>query len=123
MFFGVKNRVRLKIADCDISVVSEDDEEYIRAIGSHVDERIQNLIDNSPVMSTTHAAIFAALDFCDELSKEKAISDHLRSQIKEYSDEAAKARQREEEALRQLKALKTMNGLKALQEKRKNDEK
>ena len=118
----MKNRVKLKIADCDISVVSEDKEEYIRTIGSQVDEYIRSLMESSPAMSTTHAAVFAALDFCDELAKEKIASDRLRSQIKEYSDEAAQARQNEEEALRQLKALKTMNGLKALQEKRRNDE-
>lgn len=127
---GAKNRVKLVIADCDISVASEDSEEYIRETGARVDEYIRNLMKNAPSMSTTLAAIFAALDFCDEATKEKQAADNLRSQIKEYFDESAKlreeletARKNEEEARQELKALKTMNGLKALEENRKLNEK
>jgi cell division protein ZapA len=130
MILGVKNRVKLFIADCDVSVVSEDSEDYIRETGARVDEYIRNLMNQSPTMSTTLAAMFAALDFCDELTKEKLAADNLRSQIKEYSDDAAhfreelaQARQNEEEALRELKSLKAMSGLKALHEQRKPDEK
>ena len=125
---GAKNRVKLIIADCEISVVSEDSEEYIRETGACVDEYIRNLMNRAPSMSTTLAAIFAALDFCDEATKEKLAADNLRSQIKEYFDEAAnlrdeltQAHQNEEDAKRELKALKTMNGLKALSEQRKSD--
>lgn len=125
---GAKNRVKLKIADCDISIASEDSEEYIRETGARVDEYIRNLMDSAPSMSTTLAAIFASLDFADAAEKEKLAADNLRGQVKEYSDEAAKAheeleklRKSEEEAQQELKALKTMSGLKALQEKQKLD--
>lgn len=126
---GAKNRVKLIIADCEISVVSEDSEEYIRKTGACVDEYIRNLMNRTPNMSTTLAAIFSALDFCDEAYKERKSADNLRSQIKEYFDESAnlrdelmQARQNEEEAKKELKALKTINGLKALSEQRKADE-
>lgn len=125
---GAKNRVKLVIADCDISVASEDSEEYIRETGAHVDEYMRNLMNHAPSMSTTLAAVFAALNFCDEAAKEKA-ADNLRGQIKEYFDDDAvlreeleKARKSEEEARHELKALKTMGGLKALEEQRKLDE-
>lgn len=125
---GPKNRVKLVIADCEISIASEDSEKYIQETGERVDEYIRGLMNRTPSMSTTLAAIFAALDFCDEATKEKLAADNLRSQIKEYFDEAAnlreelaQARQNEKEAERELKALKTMNGLKALSEQRKSD--
>lgn len=124
-----KNRVKLVIADCDIYVASEDTEEYIRETGARVDEHIRNLKNKSPTMSTTLAAILAALDFCDEATKEREAADNLRSQIKECLDETAKlraeleaAKKREEEAQQQLKALKALNGLKALEENRKLNE-
>jgi len=126
---GAKNRVKLVIADCDISVASEDSEEYIRETGAHVDEYMRNLMNHAPSMSTTLAAVFAALNFCDEAAKEKKAADNLRGQIKEYFDDDAvlreeleKARKSEEEARHELKALKTMGGLKALEEQRKLDE-
>lgn len=126
---GAKNRVKLVIADCEITVASEDSEEYIRETGARVDEHIRDLMNKSPTMSTTLAAILTALDFCDEATKERQAADNLRSQIKECFDETAKlreeleiARKNEEEAQQQLKALKALNGLKALEENRKLNE-
>lgn len=124
---GAKNRVKLKIADCEILIASEDSEEYIRQTGNRVDEYIRKAMDSSPTMSTTLASIFAALEFCDEATKEKEAADNLRGQIKEAFDEVSRLRKEldevrrsEEEARKELKALKTMNGLKALQEQIKN---
>ena len=124
---GAKNRVKLKIADCEILIASEDSEEYIRQTGNRVDEYIRKAMDSSPTMSTTLASIFAALEFCDEATKEKEAADNLRGQIKEAFDEVSRLRKEldevrrsEEEARKDLKALKTMNGLKALQEQIKN---
>lgn len=127
---GAKNRVKLKIADCEILVASEDSEEYIRQTGERVNEYVRNIMENAPNMSTTLASIFAALEFCDEATKEKEAADNLRGQIKEALDEAARLRKeleetqrREEEARKELEALKTMSGLKALQEQIKSNEK
>ena len=124
---GAKNRVKLKIADCEILIASEDSEEYIRQTGNRVDEYIRKAMDSSPTMSTTLASIFAALEFCDEATKEKEAADNLRGQIKEALDEVSRLRKEldevrrsEKEARKELKALKTMNGLKALQEQIKN---
>ena len=123
-----KNRVKLIIAGCEITVSSEDSESYIRETGARVDEYIRKLMEHTPNMSTTLAAIFAALEFCDEANKEKSSSDNLRSQIKTYFEESKQAREEllekrksEETALRELNALKAMSGLKALQEQRKNN--
>jgi cell division protein ZapA len=111
-------------------VSSEESEDYMRLIGARVDEYIRKSMQNSPSMSTTLAIILAALDFCDEAQKEKSAADNLRSQLKTYFDDAAQAREEllqakksEEAAVNELRALKAMSGLKALQEQRKlNDE-
>lgn len=126
---GAKNRVKLKIADCEILVASEDSEEYIRETGEQVDEHVRNIMKSAPSMSTTLAAMFAALDFCDEATKQKQSADNLRRQIKECLDDAARLREEldkikksEEDAQRELETLKARNGLKALQEQiRVND--
>lgn len=118
------------IADCEISVASEDSEAYIRETGASVDEYIRNLMNRTPTMSTTLAAMFAALDFCDAANKEKQAADNLRSQITQYSDELSavreeleKLRKSEQEVRTELTALKAKSGLKALQEQRKANEK
>lgn len=127
---GTKNRVKLNIAGCEITIASEDNESYIRQTGALVDEHIRKVMEQTPNMSTTLAAIFAALDFCDEANKERKTADNLRDQVKSYLDDASSARDQlhqakknEEDALQELKALKTLNGLKALQEQKKANEK
>lgn len=120
---GTKNRVKLVIGGCEIMVSSEDSEEYIRETGAQVDEYMRKAMESTPSMSTTLAAIFAALDFCDEATKEKDAADNLRGQIKNYFDDAAGAREElqeakksRDEALNEIKALKIKYGLKALEE-------
>lgn len=127
---GAKNRVKLKIADCEILVASEDSEEYMIKTGSMVNDYITDIMKNAPSMSTTLAAIFAALEFCDESSKAKKSADNLRVQIKDALDESARMREElenakksEKEIREELNAIKTANGLKALQEELKSDEK
>jgi cell division protein ZapA len=127
---GAKNRVKLIIADCEISVASEDSEEYIRETGAIVDEYIRNIMKCTPTMSTTLAAMFSALDFCDAASKEKQAADNLRSQITQYSDELTSAkeeleqlRKSEKETRVELTALKAKSGLKALEESRQEQQK
>lgn len=127
---GVKNRVKLNIAGCEITIGSDDNESYIRETGAIVDEHIRKVMEQTPNMSTTLAAIFAALDFCDEANKERKTADNLRDQIKSYFDDASAVREQlqqskkdEEAAREELKALKTLNGLKAFQERQKSDDK
>lgn len=87
-----KNRVKLNICGSDFTIVSSDSEDYIRMVGDKVDRTIQGLIDRSPTMSTFRAAVFGALEFCDEAAKATENADRLRAQIQEYLEEAAAAK-------------------------------
>ena len=65
-------------------------------------------------MSTSMASIFTALEFCDEATKAREAADNLRSEIKEYLDdavrtksEAAEFRKREQNLNRELRELHT----------------
>lgn len=87
-----KNRVKLRICGNEFYIVSHDSEEYIRTVGDKVERYIQSLMDRSTTMSTTMAAVFAALEFCDEAAKATESADNLRAQIKDYLEEAASAK-------------------------------
>lgn len=87
-----KNRVKLKICGNEFYIVSDDNEEYIQMVAAKVDHYLQNLMNRSTTMSTTMAAVFAALEFCDEAAKATESADNLRAQIKDYLEEAAAAK-------------------------------
>lgn len=109
-----KARVRVKICGNDFFVASEDNEEYIRRIADMVDDHIRRQMENTPSMSTSMAAIFTAMDFCDEAVKAKETADNLRQQVKDYLEEAAEAQaQAEEWRLRAEQATRELQSLKA----------
>ncbi|MCI8496806.1 MAG: cell division protein ZapA [Clostridiales bacterium] len=87
-----KNRVRLNIAGSEYVILSSEDENYIRSIGLEVDSRMTEIQEGSPCISTTMAAVLAAFDCCDATRKAVSSADHLRAQVKEYLEDAAKAR-------------------------------
>ena len=103
---SAKSRVKLKICSNEFIVTSEDSEEYIRHTGDLVEQRIKNLMNESENMSVSMAAVFAAMEFCDESVKAKESADNLRSQIKDYLEEAGKARAEEEETGKENQSLK-----------------
>ncbi len=102
----VKNKIRLRICDIDCAVTTEDAEDYVRTLGYDVERTIQELMQQNERVSLAMGAIIAALSFCDDFHKEMDASDRLRTQIKEYVDEAERAKaeaarlQKENEHLR-----------------------
>ena len=55
----------------------------------------------------TAAAVLSALDYLDELEKSSASADNMRSQIRDYLEDAAKAKLEAEEAKRELARLRS----------------
>jgi cell division protein ZapA len=112
-----KNKVALKICGNEFIISSEDKEEYVRAIGTKVEDHINRLANYSSTMSTSMAAMFTALEFCDEATKAKDAADNLRNQIKEYLEDAVRAkgeaselRKREQNLKKELQELRAKLG-------------
>lgn len=104
-----KSRVKLKICGNEFIVTSEDSEEYIRKSGEEVEKRIQGIMEQNETFSVSMAAIFAAMEFCDEATKAKISADNLRAQVQEYMNEASKVGEygrRLEEAQKVIRQLK-----------------
>ncbi len=89
--------------ECVIS--SDDSEEYIRAIGADVARSINSMRKQNDRISVAAAAVFAALNFCDDSHKAQAAADNLRSQIKNYVEDASRARMEADEARREIDRL------------------
>ena len=101
-----KNRIKLNILDTDYMVMSDDEESYVREIGSKVDKRMREILTNNPRLSVNMAAVLVSLDYCDEAQKAKDSSDNLRSQIKEYLEDSSRSRMEADEARREIERMK-----------------
>ncbi|MEE0858667.1 MAG: cell division protein ZapA [Acutalibacteraceae bacterium] len=72
-----KNKLRLKIAGSQFVISADESEQYIQKIAKMVDDRIRYLDDSDTKMSLHMATIVAALNYCDQLEKERIITREL----------------------------------------------
>ena len=87
-----KTTHKVKVAGATYSIVSDDSPEYMSALAKEVDLKIDALLKNSN-MSTTQAAVIAALDYADSFKKSGTSTDNIKAQLKESLKDVAKAKQ------------------------------
>lgn len=98
-----KTKVRLRICGTDYTIVStEDDADYMRALGAELDEKMRELLEEHPRLSITQCAVLSALDYLDASKKAENSSENLRSQIQDYLEDSARARTDSEITRREL---------------------
>nr|WP_305119661.1 MULTISPECIES: cell division protein ZapA [unclassified Ruminococcus] len=77
IFVIEKTRVKLRIVGSEFVVSADEDKDYIVKISNKVDSQIKEILRESDSMTVAMAAILAALNYCDELEKEKIITEEL----------------------------------------------
>ena len=95
------NRVVITICGEDYNFIAEESANYMQRVGAYVDEKMQEVLDTAKV-GRADAAVLTATNITDELFKAQATSEQLRSQIKEYLDEAGKAQSEVSELKREI---------------------
>ena len=86
---SVKNRVTVTIGGMEYHLLADDDPQYVKKTAELVDRKLREVHQGSANLSALTAAVMAALNIADDYYK---ASDSLRSQIREYADEAASLR-------------------------------
>ncbi len=100
-----KNKVRLNIGGADYTITTEDDPKYVMALGDELDSLLTRTLRENNRLSVTQAAILLALDYADQCKKAEISADNLRSQIKEYLEDASRAKMDAEIARREVERL------------------
>ncbi len=110
----MENRVTVSICGEEYTLVAEEAPSYMQKVGGYVDEKLSELLETAKV-GRTDAAVLTAINLADELFKERAASEGLRSQLKQSLDEAGRTKNELSELKRQLYKLqneKQQNGKK-----------
>ena len=90
----------------NFSLVTEDEPAYVEGLASKLSDQIEDLVAANVNLSVAQAAVLVALDCEDALCKHNNSSDNLRAQIKDYLEDAARARMEAEGYKRELEKLK-----------------
>lgn len=101
------NRVKLNICGVNYFITTDESVEYTEELGSKLDERMSEIIKKGGSFVTmTQAAVLAALELSDELSKSEKDVENFRNQIRDYLEDAGKAKSERDYYKRELDRIK-----------------
>lgn len=95
-----KNKVELRIAGKDYSVVGTEPVEYIHRVGLYVDRKMTEILRLNNKLSTSLAAVLTAINVVDDLFKCKESEHNLKNQLKKANEELDRLK-KENKALQQ----------------------
>ncbi len=99
------NKVKVSICGKEFNLKTDESPSYFIELAKKVDSEIYKMASSSDNMSIQSAATLVALAAFDEAQKANDSIDNIRTQIKEYVDDACKARMERDEALKNEKSL------------------
>ena len=100
------NKIKLEICGASYVIATTDTEEYVLGLAEKLDADMTQMMTNNPSASIATAAVITALGYLDELKKSTSGADNMRAQIKDYLEDAAKAKLSAEEARREVERLR-----------------
>ena len=100
-----KNRVSLKIYGNSYTILTEDDPEYVEQLGDLINKEMHDISNESTNLSQTQCAVLVALDQADACKKANSEAVNLRVQIKDYIEDAARAKLEVDVARREIERL------------------
>ena len=122
------NRVKVVLCGKEYILRTEDAPSYVYQLAKSLEKSIKENMEKNPSISSHSAVMMVARSTMDELTKANNIIEVIRSQVKEYVDEAGKARLERDAALREIDVLKAkieqrenLSKLKSLRETAKAD--
>lgn len=103
----MKNKITISICGTEYTILADEAPEYIHKVASVVDRDMEEIMESNPRFSLAMAAVLCAVNSCDSNFKLQQTSDNLRVQLKQYLDDASKARQECDEARREILRLRS----------------
>ncbi len=99
------NRVRIEVGASKYVIATPEKEEYVQQLAQELNSQISQLMESNDRMSLNDALVLCALNYVDAYKKSEASADHMRSQLTDYLEDAAKARIELDEARREIDRL------------------
>jgi len=99
------NRMKLEICGSTYVINTTDEELYVLALADKLDKDMVRILDGSQSATVTSAAIITALSYLDNMQKADRSTDNMREQIRNYLEDATKAKQESVHARQEIERL------------------
>lgn len=100
------NKVKVLICGREYTLRTEEEPSYVYALARKLEKNIAEIVGVNSNLSVYSASVMIALSTLDEMNHCSGDCDNLRMQLKNYADEASKARLERDSALREIETLK-----------------
>jgi cell division protein ZapA len=108
ILLGAKNKVELRIAGKDYTIVGTEPEEYIQRVGHYIDKKMSEIMRVRSDLSTSLVAVLTAVNVGDDLFKIRESEQSLKKELKNAVDQLESLK---EEKRRLMQENSTLNGL------------
>lgn len=105
----MKSKVTVTIADRPYTLVTTEEQPYVEKVAAQVDALMTSVMKQAKV-SALDAAVLTAINAVDSALKEQEAAQALRAQLKDYLEEANRAKQELADARRELSRQKKNSG-------------
>ena len=82
-----RNKVELRIAGKDYTIVGTEPEEYIQRVGHYIDKKMNEIMRGSTNLSTSMAAVLTAINIGDDFLKCHENELSLKKELKKAQEE------------------------------------
>lgn len=103
------NGVEICINGVHYHIATGESPEYVHELAREVDGQLQTLFDRNPSITFNDGAVLCLINYADAYRRNKEGADHMRNQIADYLEDAAKARIELDEANRRVEMLEKDN--------------
>ncbi|MBP0961965.1 MAG: cell division protein ZapA [Oscillospiraceae bacterium] len=100
------NRVKVVICGKEYTIRTDEEPTYVYNLARKLEKNIAELVGVNVNQSVYSASVMIALSTLDEMNRCNEDNDNLRLQLKDYADEASRARLERDSALREVELLK-----------------
>jgi cell division protein ZapA len=100
-----KNKVYVRIAGKDYTLVGVESDEYIQRIAMYIDKKMLEIMKVNSKLSTSMAAVLTAINVADDYVKTHESEFHLKKELKHSLEEIEKIREENRRLINENAAL------------------
>lgn len=102
-----KNKVEVKIAGKDYTIVGTEPEEYIQRVGLYIDKKMNEVMRSNNKLSTSLAAVLTAMNVADDYFKCHESESSLKKESKKLHEELSGLKEEKRRISEEYSAIST----------------
>ena len=106
---STKNKVSLKIAGKEYTIIGTESEEYMHKIGNYVDKRLSEIMRTSVRLNTAMASVLAAINVADDFFKAREAENYFKDELLKMKRQLDELRKENETNKGELKSISIQN--------------